>query len=347
MSSLLDAHPVQTVNSLTPPSSDHDQNERNRQECERKDRQRIALHKRTGLFGSDTRGAVIKRATTYDELSQAYRLVHDTFVESGYILPHPTGTRLRIYEASPEMATFIAKVGSRVVGVLSIYGDSPILHLPGDSVFHEELENLRWKGAKLSEVTNQAVAADYRKSAISTELIRAANAHGLYQHFDEAIAIISPGHMKFYNLLGFREIGPVRSYSSVIDDPVGAMSMDFGQFRIHAPKPDEVDEFIWKFMSSENPYLDQVKDWHREARSHFLNADLLRHLFVEEGRLKEYCSPAQITMLRYQWGPRLFDKVFGRETQYYQGKGTGNNLAPIPSPEDFVADSAEADLVIA
>jgi hypothetical protein len=87
------------------------------------------LLKRCGLFGDDTYGALIRRAETLDELRQAYRLVHDAYVEAGYIQPHSSRMRARVFDASPNMATFIAKVGQRVVGVLSIVADSPKLGL--------------------------------------------------------------------------------------------------------------------------------------------------------------------------------------------------------------------------
>jgi hypothetical protein len=52
---------------------------------------RMALLRRAGLFGTDTKGAVIRRAISVEDLAAAYRLVHDAFVEKGYIPPQPTG----------------------------------------------------------------------------------------------------------------------------------------------------------------------------------------------------------------------------------------------------------------
>ena len=53
----------------------------------------------------------------------------------------------------------------------------------------------------------------------------------------------------------------------------------------------------------------------------FLKADMLRRLFVEEGRLYERCSPAQIIMLRNQRGPQLFDTVFGHDVPAQSSEG--------------------------
>jgi hypothetical protein len=276
---------------------------------------RLALLKRSGLFGGDTHGAVIQRASTLDELRQAYRLVHDEYVETGYIRPQPSGLRVRIFEALADMATFVAKVGDRVVGVLSLMGDSSGLHLPCESVFRTEVQSLRAAGASPSELTNQAVVKEFRKSAVATELMRCAMAHGLAQGYDEGVAVVSPGHVPCYQLMGFREIGPVRNYSSEIHDPVGALSINTRQFREPWRESSAIDEFIWNFMVKENPFIHRVKTWDVMARRRFLQKDLLSQLFVEEANLLERCSRAQYAMLRRQWGRRLFDEVRASEAQ--------------------------------
>jgi hypothetical protein len=64
---------------------------------------------RSGLFADGTPGIVIERARTADEFKAAYRLLHDIYVERGYCREKDWGMRLRIYEATAHMATFIAK----------------------------------------------------------------------------------------------------------------------------------------------------------------------------------------------------------------------------------------------
>ncbi len=281
---------------------------------DRIDRQRMVLLKRSGLFGSNTRGVVIQRATTLDELRQAYRLVHDTFVETGYILPHQSGLRIRIFEAIPEMATFVAKVGERVVGVLSLLCDSPDLRLPADTVYRIELDELRATGARLCEVTNQAIAPEFRKSSVTTELMRCVMAHALAEGYDEGIVVVSPSHVPFYRLLGFRNVGCIRSYSSEVHDPVGALSVALDQYRNPYWVIDDVDKFIWDFMAGRNPYHEQVRDWNSDAQQRFLVADLLREFFMVEGQLLDRCSQRQIVALLHRWGWPLFDEVIAQHS---------------------------------
>lgn len=179
---------------LTPMHEAHLASQRNKR--------KLALLKRAGLFSGNTEGAVIERACSVEDLRKAYRLVHDVFLGTGYISPEPAGLRLRIFETTSEMATFVAKVDGRVVGVLSMIGDTQDFGLPCDSAFKVELDALRASGAKLCELTNQAVEEEYRKSAVPTELMRCAMAHSLDAGYDENIATVSPSHNGFYELFG-------------------------------------------------------------------------------------------------------------------------------------------------
>ena len=271
----------------------------------------MGLLKRTGLFGDDTKGATIQRACTGEELRQAYRLVHDVFLETGFLRPEPSGLRLRMFETSSETATFIAKKDGEVVGVLSVVGDSSDVGLPSDAAFKPELDALRAKGVKLCEVTNQAVAAGYRKSAVATELMRCAFAHELHTGFHEGVATVSPSHQGFYELMGFRELGSPRSYSAKLHDPVIALRMDINLFRQQPAGLRGQARFLQAFATEGNPFLAKVAGWGQLARRHFLNADLLEQLFVHERDFLGECSLKELAILQRRWGVELFQLVSG------------------------------------
>lgn len=270
---------------------------------------KLWLLKRSGLFGKDTKGARIERACTLDDLRKAYKLVHDVYLGTGFIDPEEAGMRLRIFETTPDMATFVAKVDGKVVGVLSVVADTPEFGLPSDASFKPELDRIRERGIWLCEATNQAVEEAYRKSAVPTELMRCAVAHLTNAGFDETVATVSPSHNSFYELLGFREIGSERSYSTKLHDPVVALGMDVSQYRRPPSGLNETEEFIHRFLASENHYLPQVGEWSKKAERHFLDADLLAQLFVTERNFIAECSPDELERLQRLWGHELFSEV--------------------------------------
>lgn len=274
-------------------------------------RRKLAMLKRCGLFGHDLRGATIVRACKWEDLREAYRLAHDVYSEAGYIRPDPSGLRVRMFEAMPETATFIAKVNQRIVGVLSVVVDSPLLGLPSDEAFKAELDAVRGNNKKLCEMTNQAVAADYRNSAVPTELMRCAMAHGFKAGYSGAIATVSASHQGFYRMLGFMEVGSERSYSATLHDPVVALTVEADHYRQPLNGLDQAEQFVQEFMTTGNPFMDVVTDWDAKARRRFLEASLLRQLFVTETGFITNCSKIELRALERAWGERLFAKVTG------------------------------------
>jgi ribosomal protein S18 acetylase RimI-like enzyme len=272
---------------------------------------KLRLLKRSGLFGDNTKGCTIERACTLDDLRQAYRLVHDVYLETGFIRPEPSGMRLRMFETTSETATFVAKAEGRVVGVLSVVLDSPDLGLPSDAVFKPELDALRRTGARLSEVTNQAVADDYRKSAVPTELMRCAIALLMKAGYHEAVASVSPSHNGFYDLLGFRQVGSERSYSDKLHDPVIALSLNINQYREPRNELSTTERFMHEFLTETNHFMTRVGDWTREAKRQFLDPELLRQLFLHDGGFLTACSPEELRILYRRWGHEIFEAVAG------------------------------------
>lgn len=274
-------------------------------------RRKLAILKRSGLFGEQTLGAKIERACSLEDLREAYGLVHEVYTQTGYIRPEPSRLRMRMFETSPEMATFVAKLDGRVIGVLSIAGDSPGLGLPSDAAFKTDLDALRAQGARLCEATNQAVVEEYRKSAVATELMRCAVAHLTTAGYDEVIATVCPSHYGFYQLLNFRQVGAERSYSEKIHDPVVALSMDANQYRRAPVDLDEAGRFMHHFMADGNPYLTHVSQWGKAAERHFLRRHLLRQLFITETAFITSCSGRELQVLERHWGHKLFTSVTG------------------------------------
>lgn len=272
---------------------------------------KLALLRRTGLFGSDLKGATVERAAAYDDLRMAYALVHQVYVDSGYIAAVPCGMRLRIFETSSDTATFVAKVDGKVVGVISVVGDSVDMGLPSDHAFRAELDGLRAQGLRLCEVTNQVVAEEYRRSAVTTELMRCAVAHSLDAGYQLGIATVSPGHNGFYDLLGFTQVGSERSYSEKIYDPVIALAIDFDHYRRPPEGLCAAADFVHQFLGPQNPYQECIHVWDRRARAHFLNPELLERLFVLESDFLAECTSAELGTIRMRWGQELFRSVIG------------------------------------
>lgn len=296
---------------------------------------KLTLLRKMGLFGADTKGAVVERASTAEDLAKAYRLVHQVYLESGYIKPEPSGLRLRIFETSSETATFVAKVKGEVVGVISVVGDSIDLGLPSDLAFSDELDEMRDRGFTMCEVTNQVVADGYRKSAVTTELMRVAVAHAIQAGFRIGVATVSPSHNGFYDLLGFAQLGAERSYSDKVHDPVVALTIDFDHYRNPPENLVPASHFVHAFLGPKNPYLGCVAAWDRRARAKFLNPELLEQLFVSDSQFLARCTPEELDRVKLRWGLELYLAVIGSSSlaeNENEAVGSTMSAAPFSSP---------------
>lgn len=239
-------------------------------------KRRINRYINAGLFNE--LDVTIKRAITRDELIQSYKLVHDIFLERGYILEKPNKTRIRKFEISTEMATFIAKKENDIIAVLSVVADSKENGLPSDKSFKKEIDQLR-ETYKTCEITNLVVSPTYRNASIFLELTRIILAQMEYKKYECAFISISEEHQPFFeNVLLFEPYGEKRSYSDEKIDYVIGMKLDLTVFDDNIKKIDNIvgNNFLSNYFVRDNKYFNVVPNWDIDARKEFnLTDDLI------------------------------------------------------------------------
>lgn len=103
-------------------------------------------------------GLTCSIATSKDDLSAAFRLLHDNYVQSGFMNPHPSGMRLTKYHALPSTTTIVAKIGDDVVGTVSLVRNG-LFGSPVESIF--DLTEYKKSGSRICEVSSLAVNKKY------------------------------------------------------------------------------------------------------------------------------------------------------------------------------------------
>jgi hypothetical protein len=278
-------------------------------------RRRFDRFRRSGLIDRNSTAFTVEQAIGFDELREAYTLVHDAYVNENYILPQPGGLRLREFEATPEMATFIAKADGRVVGVMSVIPDSYDMGLPSDNVFESEINSLRELGRHVVEVTNLAVLPEFRNTPVFLELSRCCNAHVINHGYDDTFVAISPGHAMFFEtILRFEAWGGRRNYGHSLVDIVEGKRMDMRQFRRRLRSADaalERDAFLEDWFYTSNPHFEYTAASAPVARRRFLEPLALKKLFIEESGFISRCDAQTLAALSERWGPNRFMQVCG------------------------------------
>lgn len=97
---------------------------------------------------------VLKIAETQAELEACFELLHDAYVASGFMRPHPSGLRVTPYHALPTTTTLCAKLDGRVVGTLSIVRDG-VFGFPMQTAF--DISAVRAKPGHIAEISALAI----------------------------------------------------------------------------------------------------------------------------------------------------------------------------------------------
>ncbi|MBE3039716.1 MAG: hypothetical protein IMZ62_13015 [Chloroflexi bacterium] len=279
-------------------------------------RRRVARFRRFGLLDGCGPEVVIERAVSIQDLAAAYSLVYRVFHdERSYIAPQQGNMRLRVFEALPETATFVAKVGGHVIAVTSLVPDSPDLGLPSDQAFGRELGQLRAGGRLVASVTNLAVDPMHRNTPVFFDLTRCCFAQAMTSGYDDLFISISPEHGVFFeHVLLFEPCGGRRSYSEKIVDIVEGKRLDLRTIERLAIDRDALlgpEAFLHDFYFSGNPFGRCVKVWAEQAARLFSAVDPLRELFVTRTGFLARCTPEELEAIRRRWGSVLGQVLAG------------------------------------
>ena len=196
---------------------------------------------------------VLKLAETQAELEACFRLLHDAYVDSGFMDPHPSGMRVTVYHALPTTSTLMASFDGRVVGTLSLIRDSG-LGFPMQRIF--DIEAVRRAGGNIAEVSALAVDKRFRSvgGTILFPLMKFMYEYAT-AYFDtrHLVIAVNPKHIGMYeSLLFFRRLRPqpVDHYDFVNGAPAVGAHLDLrlarALFRKHYEgRPPEKDLFTY------------------------------------------------------------------------------------------------------
>jgi len=259
-----------------------------------KDKHFLSILRRGGLYNLNPVDIKLMRAFSIDDLFAAYALVHDQYTAKKYMQPRTIGIRIRKFELSKNIATFVVKKNNIIIGVCSLIVDSPELGLPCDKIYSDEVKEIRDSNKVLCEATNEALHKEYYSSTALTELLRCVLAHALYKGCEKMLIEVSNSHKKFYELNYFDQIGTVRNCSSELYDPVILMYSDLSKlvntFFLTSDNSDSVNSFLSKFYYTQNPYIKNVVEWDLYQEIQIKNTLRLIEVLQRIYKNTEYCK---------------------------------------------------------
>lgn len=192
----------------------------------------------------------------------ALKLVQDIYRQEGYLNPEEESATCRILQNhfNEKTAVFVGKKHDEIAFTVSLFPDGPH-ELPMDSIYREELDQLRFQGRKIGEVSCLATHPDHRH--ISQTILF----HGfrmMFKHatetlgLDDLVITIHPKHGIVYKeVLMFEEVcpGTVKTYPIVNNNPALGLRMNLhgieAKFK-HFYKNNPPETNLYEFVFGEN-----------------------------------------------------------------------------------------------
>ena len=187
-----------------------------------------------------SRAITVKVASTPAEWRDAFRLVRQNYLESGYEPPSTKLLRFTPYHALPDTAIFVAKLGERVVATFTLVPDCHPFGLPLEGLYEDEVEGLRRQGRRLAEVTSLAATGLSQREFVHvfTALIRLMKQYHLRQGGDTWVITVNPKHSTSIARPWIPALGPRRAYEAVQGHPAEAYWLD--KHLMQSPAPQNV-----------------------------------------------------------------------------------------------------------
>jgi len=189
--------------------------------------------------GRDRSGLNFYVARTLDDVLEAWQLVYVAYRRTELIDSNPFELHTMRQAVGPQTVVVTGCLGPLSVSTISGYMDSPA-GLPLDSVYPDELSQLRGTGRRLAEVGLFGDRRDHlnRSAEGLFELMRFGYFYAMHGGADDIVIGIHPDHAPFYKrFFAFEQIGEARSYPTVKNNPVIPLRMDIRKVSALDPLP--------------------------------------------------------------------------------------------------------------
>ncbi|WP_031387420.1 N-acyl amino acid synthase FeeM domain-containing protein [Desulfonatronum thiodismutans] len=226
----------------------------------------------------------IKIAETQDELAQSFALVYQEYLASGYIkTPHSSEMHLSVYNFLPKTCVYIFRSYTKVISTLSQIFDSELFGLPMDALYQPELDALRAKGRKVTELSALATPKETRWCNLMVFLSKTMFEYSRLVDVDDICIMVNPKHVNFYKTMFlFDDFGPERFYEGVGAPAVALrIDMDTIEEKLSEKYQDfDVDGNLHAFFCKMNTTMQELQSgWTFHEKRHPMDADVAKVFF--------------------------------------------------------------------
>lgn len=258
----------------------------------------------------------LKIADTREELAACFALLHDAYVGSGFMKPHPSGMRVTQYHALPTTTTLCAKIDGVVVGTISMIREG-VFGFPLQAAF--DLSEVRAKEGQIAEISALAVHPDYRKTggAILFPLMKFMYEY-CTEYFDtrHLVIAVNPDKIELYeSLLFFKRLrdNVVDRYDFANGAPAVGATLDLAHApalfeRIYGGRGTRKNLFKY-FTQTRLPNIQSPRRRYHTTNDPVMTPEILDHFFNQQTQGFAELDERRRLLLRSIYGLPGYDAV--------------------------------------
>lgn len=253
----------------------------------------------------------IKIAETLDEYVQAFKVLHDVYLASGYITsPSPSGISFGLHHLLPRSCVFVFKSYLTVLSTMSYIPDTRRFGLPMDDLYKPELDKLRNAGRKVVELGSLATLPQRRMQNLIVFLAKAIFRYAMSTKADDLCIMVNPKHVRFYeSIFLFESFGDERHYDKV-NAPAVALRVNMHHiepslYEAYGNADFETDLHSF-FVKMNSHVIDEDIRQETAEKNAPLESEIARTLFASNPSLLSGLSVEQRTALETLYHKALF-----------------------------------------
>lgn len=215
-------------------------------------------------FQTNLDSVTFRKASSADDYISCFNLLHDVYVDAGFIEPSTPPLRIIPHHSDPESMVFMGCLPDDQAGTVPIYTASMFPDnkqgLPMDTGFKGQMDVLRDQGRRLVEIGCLASNPLYRKGDKKIPMLgnRMLVSYAIKAlHADDLVITVHPKYLKIYeDILLFEKIGEISSYSYVNNNPAVALRQNLHTWpqrlkKVYAKKP--IEKNLYHFLFESGP----------------------------------------------------------------------------------------------
>ena len=260
-------------------------------------------------------------ADSKDKLEEVFKILHDCYVEEGYMEPQPHGLRVTPYHALPSTAIFVALWNNEVIGTISLIRDNP-LKLPLEKNF--DLSVIREGNKNVAELSSLAIKKDHRSKSgqilfplinyayifsrkfFGTKILAIA-VHPKWRDFYEAFFLFKeiPGKIKLVESYDFANGAPAIGLYHDIEDTLDKLIIEYRNYQ----KEHNIYQYIGAkkaiLKTLNNPAYKFPEKVYKNISYPSMDKNLFKYFFEEKTNISEALSEKEYDVLLevFRWYP--------------------------------------------